>query len=270
MIAAPLNELSRWLADGLHDSVRLDKSALDFLGVFVLRNALSPATTQKYLAHYHRGCATGDLKPVEFHQTAMNIPENHPLHGIGEEPEVLAILHRLFNGNVGSDRIRLVRKDQTNSSPVFLHHDIGYLRGFYDKYALFFALTPSSEANGGLVLYPGTHHFGYLGDVGEIRSVLPPDYPVLSPSLAPGDLLIMHMGTWHQSGVNTQKTERVYLEITALHADDPSVRKVLCGQRQSPWQLDLETDLLFKSSRQQRIRQLYQQIQTLEKKGHPQ
>jgi hypothetical protein len=264
MISAPVAELNQWLAEGRHDSAYLDSRALEFLGIFVLRNALSLPSTEKYQKHYQTGCASGQLRAVEHHQTAVSIPLDNPLHGIAHEPEVQTILSNFFGGNVGSDRIRLVRKDAQNSNVVFVHHDIGYLRGHFDKYALFFALSPCNASNGGLTLYPGTHHFGYLGDVGEIRNVLPDAYPVITPDLQPGDLLIMHMGTWHGSADNASKTERVYLEITVQDADDPSTLTVLCGQRTSPWQLDLGTDDLFTGSRQQRIRQLYQTIRELE------
>jgi hypothetical protein len=40
------------------------------------------------------------------------------------EPEFINIASQFFNGNVGNNSIRIIKKDNVDVKPVFLHQDI--------------------------------------------------------------------------------------------------------------------------------------------------
>src|SRR6185369_6134762 len=84
--------------------------------------------------------------------------------------------------------------------------------------------------NGGMAFLPGTHHAGYLGDVGEIDiAATAPDWPILRPTLAPGDILLMHDCTWHGSEPHVSGPDRVLAQLQYQPASDPSSIELLRG-----------------------------------------
>lgn len=266
-VSAPVASLMKAIASGSYVAPKLDWDVLNFLGLFVVKGVLSPKTLNKYFNIYQTDMRSGDLKKNEAHLTEVPVEMGHALRQIIAEPEFLKLASQFFGGQVGSDYIRVVKKDADSGDPVFLHQDSSYQVGWQECYSLFIALTPCHYENGGLVLHPGTHHFGYLGDAGEIRDFLPEDYPRVRTSLEPGDALIMHTSTWHQSPANTTKEDRVYLEVHLRHIDEPSSLMDVCGTRTSPWRLTLNGDDLFVSSRVQRLKALYEERDALRKKG---
>jgi len=258
-VSVPLNELLQSVESGAYVSPRLDWDVLRFLGFFVVQKLLSPETVQKYLNIYHSDMNSGGLKKNEAHLTEVPVKLSHALRDIIAEPEFLALASQFYDGQVGCDYVRVVKKDAVNQDPVFLHQDSSYQVGWLDRFSLFIALTPCHFDNGGLVLYPGTHHFGYLSDAGEIRDFLPEAYPRVRSSLQPGDVVIMHSCTWHHSPVNATREERVYLEVHLQNIDEPSTVMEVCGTRTSPWRLTLKGDDLFVNSRVQRLKALYKE-----------
>jgi ectoine hydroxylase-related dioxygenase (phytanoyl-CoA dioxygenase family) len=161
---------------------------------------------------------------------------------------------------VGLFNLRIVKKDKNDTLPVFLHQDLGYQAGRFERYSLFIPLTYCGIKNGGLKFYPGTQNFGYLGDAGALNDFLPDNYPRVTPEAFPGDVIIMHSAVWHSSDENTSLADRIYYDIHVQDANDPSTKKVLTGERSSPWQLTLTHDEIFQSSRTQRLKELYSQI----------
>jgi len=262
-INVPKDSLIQAVNNVSYVSDHLDWSVLNFLGLFVVQNLLSTKTIQKYLAIYQSEMHSGSLKKNNAHLTEVPVEFGHALCNIIAEPEFLSLASMFYDGQVGCDYVRVVKKDAANSAPVFLHQDSSYQVGCLDRYSLFIALTSCHFDNGGLVLYPGTHHFGYLGDAGEIRDFLPPDYPRLRTSLNPGDVLIMHSSTWHQSPISVTKKDRVYLEVHLQNINDPSTVMEVCGTRSSQWRLTLKGDELFVSSRVQRLKALYKERDAL-------
>jgi len=235
------------------------------LGVFILKNAISEQTINQYFQSYSKEIANGTFKKTEYHLTEIKIEADNFLTNIVHEPEFLYALSGFFNGNVGSDNIRIVRKDAHNFKAVFLHQDTCYQIGSFERYSFFIALTPVNIENGGLIIFPGTHKFGYLGDAGEIsESLLPDNYPQISPNLSIGDILIMHSATWHKSPENTSREERVLLEVHIQHIDEPSTSIEICGIRKSNWRISSDCKI-FKNSRMQKIKTLYQEIDVLRK-----
>ena len=123
-------------------------------------------------------------------------------------------------------------------------------------------LGPMNPDNGGLVLYPGTHHLGFLGDAGEINlDILDSQWPAVAPELEPGDLILMHDCTWHASSPRKSEQERIMVQITYQPASDPSTTKVLRGNSNTGVSLtNIAREDLFKRSRAGRLQELQAQV----------
>jgi hypothetical protein len=262
-ISAPIDDLLAFVNEKKYSGEVLDHEALKFSGIFILRKALPKHLIEKYSRAYFQGLGSIGLRRTPFHLTQVEIQPDHPLTKIVYEPEFLAIAATFFNGNVGNDFIRIVKKDDTDTLPVFLHQDTCYQIGGFERYSLFIALTDCNQGNGGLRGYPGTHNFGYLGDAGEIADLLPEGYPVICTDLKAGDLFIMHSAIWHESFENISRSNRVYLEVHLQSADEPTTNRVICGQRNSEWRFEVSESDIFVSSRKTKLTNLYAEIQAL-------
>ncbi len=261
-VSAPLDKLNPMVDSRVFIGETLDFEILKFLGVFVLKNPFSKKILDFYISAYFKDKAILERQP--HHLTLVNTVHDHDLNKILLEPEITKIVSGFFDGNVGSDYVNIFRKDEHDTKPVFLHQDSSYLLGNFEKYSLFISLTECYKENGGLVVYPGTHHYGHLGDAGDIDAdILPSGYPKIEVDTNPGDILIMHSAIWHESPENIDLTERVYLEMKIRDANDSSTKNVICGHRVSEWSNTLAIDSIFKNSRTQRLRDLYQQIKKI-------
>lgn len=260
-INIPLDYLNKQIASGVHDQSIIEMSVLEDLGVFILRGALDPQMVETYYDQYKSYQKSPEFDRTKFHLTEVKVGEENPLRSILGQSSLINHLKNFFNGNVGLYNFRVVKKDSEDIAPVFLHQDVGYHVGGFERYSVFIPLTKCGTDNGGLKLYPGTHKFGYLGDVGEIKDFLPSDFPRLVPELTPGDLLFMHSALWHSSGPNISKSERVYLDIHIQDANEPSTFEVLTGKKNSEWILNLSHDEIFANSRTQKLRVFYQNKQ---------
>lgn len=250
---APTEEISDLINKGLHIGYQINFDILNFLGIFILKSALNDEKVGFYKSLYEK---SEDITKTKYHNTNMTFPEDHKLTNIVREPEIVNIAKQFFGGNVGYAYPQIFRKNASDNKPVFLHHDSSYLTGRFERYSCFIALTDCNGSNGSIVVYPGTHNFGYLADAGEINQTLVEAYPHIQTDLEPGDVLIMHSAVWHSSPENTARTERVYMEIKFQDANDPSTLKILCGERTSKWRLYLTNDEIFSNSRTQRIKNL--------------
>lgn len=154
-----------------------------------------------------------------FNPVAVPMPATLQL--VCAAPKMLELMHELV-GFVGVYEQRLVVKDAHFRGPVFLHQDCCYHKGGF-KYSAFVALSPVTAENGGLTVYPGTFRFGYLGDAGEIDRALLAQVGAepYTPTMQPGDVLVMHSATWHESGPHCDGPDRVLLDIIYGSADDP-------------------------------------------------
>ena len=176
------------------------------------------------------------------------------------------IVKNFYDGNVGSDYFRVVRKNSTNVKSVFCHQDSGYQFGSFDRYSLFICLTKSDYLNGGLVVYPRTHKFGYLGDVGEISKKITKKFFKICPELDMGDVLIMHSSLWHESEKNFEKKDRIYLEVHIQDINEPSTKYLICGKKSNLMKIPFDKNKVFSNSRSQRIVKLKNKIKKIEKK----
>lgn len=163
-----------------------------------------------------------------------------------------------FDGDVAADLPYIFRKNGEANSRVHLHNDLDYQMGTRDRYSLFLALTEANPTNGGLNLYPSTHHFGSLGDCGELNpDALPAGYPMVETKMNPGDLLIMHSGIWHTSDASQTDKPRIYLELHIKPSTCPTAKFPLFGAPTGLFQNHCSAYDLFCSSRQQKLQKFY-------------
>lgn len=234
---------------------------LKFRGFFVLKNVFCKNNIDKYGKAYFSNVG---LNRTPFHLTEVRFDDQHDLSKIILESGFIKIASHFFAGNVGCYSMRIVKKDAVDVKPVFLHHDVSYHMGGFERYSIFIPLTKCSFDNGGLICYPCTHHFGYLGDAGEISdNILPDGYPKIISNMEPGDALIMHSAVWHESPENKNLTDRVYFDIYIQNANETTTKSVICGERTSEWSNSLAIDEIFVNSRTQRLKNLYQQVDEL-------
>ena len=232
-------------------------------GVFVIRRALPAERVrvwQEAWRTFYEGLGPNrkidPFNPVVVHETPPAALDD--MHTC---PELLDILERIYP-DLALYMRRFLIKDRQSRTPVFLHHDYGYDIGWPEKTAVFIPLSPANPENGGMSYYVGTHRLGYLGDVGEFNaSLLDPEWPVLRPSVLPGDVVFMHECTWHASGPHTGGPDRILLQATYQPASDPSGAALLRGS----WRTDLRLAELtnaeyFKRCRSSRLRELQAEV----------
>jgi hypothetical protein len=265
MLQAPYNEIKEYLDVKKYIDREIDFEILEKLGCFHLKNAIPKKVIDEFYNLYKNYLTSGLIKKDHYHLTMVEIDNVEKMQRIINNSNFIDVASKFFDCRVGADFIRIVKKDSENFSKVFLHQDTGYQIGGFECYSLFIALTECDEHNGGLTLLPGTHNFGYLGDVGEINeALLPSDYPRITPNAEPGDILIMHSSIWHESAQSKNLKERVYLEVHIQPIDEPTTRWEISGKRSSGWILNASAEQIFKDSRTQRIRRLAAELKNIQ------
>lgn len=250
----PVTKLNHITQAAAYEGCGLDRAVLDDYGVFVLRRCVDTDIVAKYLRAYAAYKASDGFDRNPKHLTEVRLAEGHPMTDIIHEPALRRLASELFPGGAGVYNIRLLKKDTEDVSPVFLHQDFGYEYGSLERYSVFVPLTTCSVENGGLEFIPGSHTFGYLGDAGAIQEALvPDDLETITPTASPGDIIVMNTCTWHRSGPNEARTERVYYDIRLNPAEDPASRFTLEGGREREYELNYRSENLFVNSRLQRL-----------------
>ncbi len=239
---------------------------LNDLGFFVIKKAVPSATIKKYRLNFLKLFKKKILNKTKQHPVEVKIEGNKFFEKIYKDKNIKKIAKGFFKGRVGSDFLRIVKKDIRNSSAVFCHQDTGYQLGSFDRYSLFVCLTDNNHLNGGMVLYPSTHKFGYLGDTGEISKNITKKYLNICPDLKAGDILIMHSALWHESDKNFMKSDRIYLEIHIQNIDEPTTKYDILGVRDKILKPLFQRSNIFSNSRVSRIINYKKKIRLLEKK----
>ena len=232
---------------------KINHKSLDQLGFFILKKGFNKKTIDSYRYNYLNFKKKQKIKKTKNHLVEVKIDKLDSLKEIYKDHQLKKIVKNFYNGNVGSDFIRIVKKDSQNTKAVFCHQDTGYQFGSFNRYSLFISLTNSNESNGGLVIYPSTHKFGYLGDAGEISNKITKNLIKISTNLESGDVLIMHSGLWHESYDNFSKKDRIYLEIHIQDANDPNTIFTLIGKKKNNFSIPFDKNKIFSNSRTQRI-----------------
>ena len=236
-------------------------------GVAVLRHALPQSLVAQWMDAWSRfyNSDVGVARSVDpFNPVLLREPVSAELATMHRHPLLLDVMERIYP-DLGLFIQRFLLKDVQSRAPVFVHQDFGYDIGWPEKTSMFVPLSPMTPENGGMLFYPGTHRLGYLGDVGEIDvAAVAPDWPVVCPALAPGDLVLMHECTWHGSGPHVGGPDRVLAQIQYQPASDPSCIAVLRGRSDTAVRVDDDVrGALFKRSRSSRVRELQEELSRL-------
>ena len=195
----------------------------------------------------------------------------NPVNVSVELPPKLAAMHKceslldvmqLIYPNLALFMQRFIIKDHKSREAVFAHQDFCYDFGWPEKTTVFIPLSISNSENGGISFYPGTHHLGYLGDAGQVNvDILGPEWPLICPSLEPGDIAMIHTCTWHCSPRYISGPDRILSQATFQPASDPSSAELLRGDWQVRYRLrDIPRDKFFVRSRASRLRELQAQL----------
>jgi hypothetical protein len=235
------------------------------LGVAILRGAIASPVIGAWQASWEsfRSKQIPSYRTVNpFNPVVLNETVTQELATIYRHPELLDIMEQIYP-DLGIFEQRFLIKDKQSRTPTFFHQDYGYDLGWPEKTSVFLPLTPMTPENGGLVFLPGTHHAGYLGDVGEINvDAIAPNWPVLRPSLKPGDIILMHECTWHGSGAHVSGPDRIMVQMQYQPASDPSNFELLRGKDDSVLKLtDSVRHLIFLRSRTTRLKELQAEVE---------
>jgi Phytanoyl-CoA dioxygenase (PhyH) len=248
------------------DSTEFSVDIYKQTGVFVVRKAI-PArwigAWQEAWREFYAESLAADRNVNPFNPVVVNEAVPPVLAAIHRCPDLLDIMERIYP-DLGLYMQRFLLKDRKSRTPVFLHHDFGYDCGWPEKTAAFIPLSPTDADNGSLVFYPGTHLFGYLGDVGEFDpDIIDPDWPAICPALEPGDIALMHECTWHASPPYVHGPDRVLVQVTYQPANDPSSAALLRGNWRTEFRFGELREKFFKRSRASRLRELQAEVDRL-------
>lgn len=254
----------------LLDSDRLDKGVLDRAGIFILRRAIPPDVIKELRAawnsFYSLIASTRKINPRNPAIIYEALPEI--LAQLYKHPVLLDIVEKVHGPDIALYFHRFLVKDKSHPDALFMHQDFGYNTGWPDKISVFVPMNTIGPENGGMIFYPGTHEYGFLGDIGDLTpEALAPDMPSICPTVEPGDTILMHQFTWHGSGPFHSGPERGLAQVTYQPANDPTGIELLRGS----WQVDRVTgpyvnDKIFKRSRIQRLQEMQAQLDKIEGK----
>ena len=264
-----LEECKKLIREESFAGEKLDTYTLNLMGFFVVRQAIPENWCSKQKEYFLDQVNNKNMTAKEHHPTMVEQRDDQETINNIKETNLLEITKPMYRGNIGVNFVRFIRKDNIYNREVKLHQDICYQQGMIKKYSVFISLTKAETENGSLILYPLTHHLGYLGDAGEINEdILPKDYRYVETKTFPGDIIIMDSSLWHKSPENKAKSLRLYLEINIQDANDPSTKYVLYGEKQKAYSISNDIDQLFVSSRVQRIKDLYREIENYKSKSN--
>ncbi len=255
-LEAPVAELLELVENMYYITPYPNYQVLDELGFILIPNLIPKFDLQNLT----KLSLDVELQDVPFHSTRVLVNSSRLMKYLVEMNAMRQLVQKLnlFSGNVGISRPCLFRKKANDDKRIHLHNDLNYMMGGYSMISVFIALTPANKENGGLVIFPGTHHFGSLGDAGEInRNILPPRYPSVQTSMNPGDIMLMNSATWHESNGNSTDSDRVYIEFKLQPADDPTTKHLLCGERKAKYFIDPDCSEVFTDSRVKKLQRFY-------------
>lgn len=242
------------------DSKEFNVDVYNKTGLFIVRQLIPQETISKWQSLWNK-FHTEVLSHRKI-DTAnpVNVTDQPPgeLGKIYSTPELVNLSVKVHGKNTALYNQRFVIKDSLNPNKVMLHQDSCYHLGYLNKCSFFVPIFDVGSFNGGLEFYPGTHKYGYLGDAGEINPEGFVDkWDKISPTIYPGDVVVMHSSLWHSSPPNESKTDRILVDIITQPANDPTGEVLLNGV----WETDLKYNKnnppqYFKSSRILKLKKL--------------
>lgn len=215
-----------------------NKQIYDKYGIYIMRNVIPNDVIiewqQEWKVFYEENLANGR----DVHQAnPVALKEQLPikLAKMYRNEILINVAKQIHGENIALYNHRFVIKDKFSLDKVFLHQDSCYHLGYLNKCSFFVPLSYVDELNGGLSFYLGSHKCGYLGDAGEIDPTsFPFSFEKITPILNPGDFVIMNSHTWHESGPNISKVDRILADIHYQPSNDPTSKELLCGE----WETD--------------------------------
>jgi ectoine hydroxylase-related dioxygenase (phytanoyl-CoA dioxygenase family) len=227
-------------------------------GVVVVRSALDIKKAYRWARAWAEFIDDHSRDPAQYHPTEWLIDDSMPeiLRNIYKCDQILYLVELLLGPDICMYNKRFVVKDSTFTRAVPLHQDCGYHRGHFKKLSAFVPLTTMTPENGGLSFVLRSQEFGYLGDAGYIDEGLIDEMglSVYSPTVFPGDVVLMHSSVWHKSGERTDGPDRVLADIHYQPADDPSGVELVRGQWRTPFRYNEHMrSAPFTSSRMMRL-----------------
>ena len=120
---------------------KINHKILNRLGFFVLKKAFKKKTIDQYKFKFINNQRKQIIKKTKNHLVEVKIDKLSFFKKIYKDPQLKKIVKNFYNGNVGSDFFRIVKKDINNTKPVFCHQDTGYQFGSFNRYSLFISLT---------------------------------------------------------------------------------------------------------------------------------
>ena len=237
-------------------------------GFFVVRRVIPEERIREWQTKWDRFYAdtlehdrdVDKYNPVDVReQTPTELADIHKC------PQLLDVMEKVYP-DLALFKQRFVIKDHNSRAPVFVHQDFPYDYGMLDKTTVFIPLSVSNKDNGGISFYPGTHHFGYMGDAGEVNTALiNSEWPLICPSLEPGDIALCNTCTWHCSPPHVRGPDRILVQATFQPANDPSSVALLRGEWKTKFRLGgLPRGDFFVRSRSGRLRELQAQVNRFE------
>lgn len=254
------------------DSEKFSVELYRMAGLFIIRRLITQdhikAWTKAWESFYKTELS-GGRRINRFNPVSVDGETTPILADIHKSEELLGIVEQVFGPDIALYNQRFVIKDQHRKSDVFIHNDFSYQFGWPNKASAFVALSNVDSSNGKLFFYPGTHQFGYLSDAGELDpSILGENWPVISPDLKPGDVVLMDSSIWHGSHKFAGGTDRIFADIIYQPADDPSGISLLRGQWQTEIFINHDKSKVFKSSRSSRMAEMQKRLDSLEVDKH--
>ena len=222
----------------IYDSEIFNKEIYDKNGIFIVRNVISQNIIKEWQDEWKLFYEDKLTKGREVHQAnPVSLKEQLPekLAKIYKHKSLIDLAKQIHGENLALYNHRFVIKDKFSLDKVMLHQDSCYHLGYLNKCSFFVPLSYVGEDNGGLSFYLGSHKCGYLGDAGEInKDGFPFKFEKITPTLNPGDIAIMNSHTWHESGPNVAKIDRIIADIHYQSSDDPTGKELLSGE----WKTD--------------------------------
>ncbi|MBC8135303.1 MAG: phytanoyl-CoA dioxygenase family protein [Fibrella sp.] len=209
-------------------------------GYLVLSGLFAPEETEAWRAESERLLRSDVVQPnnvrTPFRKNSGEFPERidpvldiSPLFdALARDARIMDVLHSLFGDTPVVFKDKLIYKLPGTEGYV-IHQDQAYWQFCPpdDILSVSIALDAANEANGAVALYPGYHH-ELLTPVGAKRGIQSEELTRIDTgrrdliATRPGDVLIFHSLTPHDSAPNTSPHPRrsLYLTYNAKRAGD--------------------------------------------------
>lgn len=176
----------------------------------------------------HRSYTNGDVK----------IERLDPVHDISavfadlvKDERILTPLRDIYLDEPQLFKDKLIFK-LPGANGYSMHQDAAWWQGFpiQGLISVMVAIDGATVMNGGLELFPG-YHERLRSTPGELRNMNAEEIAEIDPSTGeivetkPGDVIIFHSFTPHQSGANTSENSRKQLYLTYAPAKDGDLYK---------------------------------------------